>query len=84
MSGGAQTYLGAAHTHFGSFYALFGLVMDTTSFYKPNTVHSMGQKCVWAASIIVQKKMNGGPRPTKKQGQQLPMGTYNISAMSNG
>ncbi len=57
MSVGAQTHLGAAHTHFGSCYGGFGLVPSVHC--KPKSTITLGPKHVWASSIFFEKKMAG-------------------------
>jgi hypothetical protein len=53
VPGDAQTHLEAAHTHVGSCNAQFGRCP-----LQDHTVHNMGPKCVWAASMFFETKID--------------------------
>jgi hypothetical protein len=59
VSGATETHVGAALLHFGSCYASFGLVMDTSRCpLQSQNVQKYGSKvCVWASSNFFEKKM---------------------------
>jgi hypothetical protein len=46
VSGGAQTYLGAAHILFGSCYASIGVVTCNSRTVTSSKLHNMGSKSV--------------------------------------
>jgi len=76
VSSGAQTHLGAAHTHFGSCYACSGLVMNSEPITSPKLAGHGPKVCLGIIHLFGGKKKGLGKGQIKKKRLTATMCIY--------